>query len=190
MYPPRGWWGGGALYDLFFAPTPVTPGVNRDNYKRKLGFVAISSSSLVTINRGQRAFPPHKLTLPRNRSRQGNIQKAFRLSSRTMGLVQEIAGHPLARHFLALGLGAQVAIAVGGFIVLSVVLNVASQILSRNPNEPPMVFHWFPFLGNTISYGMDPPRFFKANRAKVCVCTFLMRWALLRWLGKTDDWFW
>jgi sterol 14-demethylase len=84
-----------------------------------------------------------------------------------MGLLQEVAGHPLAEHFLGLGLGVQVAVVFGGVVVLSVILNVLSQILFKNPNEPPMVFHWFPFIGSTVTYGMDPPRFFKENRDKV-----------------------
>lgn len=85
-----------------------------------------------------------------------------------MGILQDVAGHPLAQEFQALGLGSQIAIAVGGTILLSVILNVASQILFKNPNEPPVVFHWFPFVGSTITYGMDPPRFFQENRDKVC----------------------
>ncbi|CAG9970888.1 unnamed protein product [Clonostachys byssicola] len=83
-----------------------------------------------------------------------------------MGLLQEVAAHPLAEHFLGLGPGVQVAVVFGGVVVLSVILNVLSQILFKNPNEPPMVFHWFPFIGSTVTYGMDPPRFFKENRDK------------------------
>jgi sterol 14-demethylase len=84
-----------------------------------------------------------------------------------MGLLQELASHPLAQQFQEFSLGKQIGIGFGGFIILSVVLNVLSQILFRNPNEPPMVFHWFPWIGSTITYGMDPPTFFKENRAKV-----------------------
>lgn len=84
-----------------------------------------------------------------------------------MGLIQQLASHPLALQFQTLGLGSQIAILFGSFIVLSVVLNVANQLLFKNPNEPPMVFHYFPFVGSTVTYGMDPPRFFKENRAKV-----------------------
>lgn len=86
-----------------------------------------------------------------------------------MGVLQQVASHPLAQQFQTLGLGSQIAIAIGGFVALSVALNVASQILFKNPNEPPLVFHWFPFIGSTVTYGMDPPKFFKENRAKVCV---------------------
>lgn len=52
-------------------------------------------------------------------------------------------------------------------IVLSVVINVLAQLLFKNPNEPPVVFHWFPFIGNTISYGIDPYKFFFECRRKV-----------------------
>lgn len=78
-----------------------------------------------------------------------------------------MAGHPLAQQFQGLGLASQVAVLFGAFIALSVALNVASQILFKNPNEPPLVFHWFPFIGSTVTYGMDPPTFFRKNRAKV-----------------------
>jgi sterol 14-demethylase len=49
--------------------------------------------------------------------------------------------------------------------------NALKQLLFPNKNEPPLVFHWIPFLGSTISYGIDPYRFFFACRAKVC-CPF------------------
>ncbi|OJJ05362.1 hypothetical protein ASPVEDRAFT_55267 [Aspergillus versicolor CBS 583.65] len=52
------------------------------------------------------------------------------------------------------------------FLVVAVVLNVLRQILFKNPNEPPVVFHWFPFVGSTISYGIDPYKFFFDARAK------------------------
>ncbi|KMQ81465.1 eburicol 14-alpha-demethylase [Lasius niger] len=84
-----------------------------------------------------------------------------------MGVLPHVASHPLAQHFQSLGLGLQIAICLGGFIALSVVLNVASQMLPKDPTRPPLVFHWFPFIGSTITYGMDPPTFFRENRAKV-----------------------
>nr|UEP86844.1 cytochrome P450 51B [Mycogone rosea] len=83
-----------------------------------------------------------------------------------MGILQEVVSHPAAQRFLDLGLGSRIAIAVTGFVFLSVVLNVAQQILFKNPSEPPLVFHWFPFIGSTITYGMDPPTFFHQNREK------------------------
>jgi hypothetical protein len=58
----------------------------------------------------------------------------------------------------------------GFFALLSlvVVVNVLKQLLFKNPNQPPVVFHWFPLIGNTIGYGMDPIAFFKACQDKVC----------------------
>jgi sterol 14alpha-demethylase len=84
-----------------------------------------------------------------------------------MGLLQEVASHPVAQQLQQLGLGSQIAIVLASIVGLAVALNVANQLFFKNPNEPPMVFHWFPFIGNTITYGMDPPKFFKENRAKV-----------------------
>ncbi|KAJ5156535.1 hypothetical protein N7492_009338 [Penicillium capsulatum] len=52
------------------------------------------------------------------------------------------------------------------FLSLSVVVNVLRQLLFKSPHEPPVVFHWFPFVGSTISYGMDPYTFFNTSRAK------------------------
>ncbi|KAL4933602.1 cytochrome P450 [Aspergillus undulatus] len=52
------------------------------------------------------------------------------------------------------------------FLLVAVVLNVLRQTLFKNPNEPPVVFHWFPLIGSTISYGIDPYKFFFDCRAK------------------------
>ncbi|PGH16994.1 hypothetical protein AJ79_01378 [Helicocarpus griseus UAMH5409] len=52
--------------------------------------------------------------------------------------------------------------------VASIVLNVAYQFLFRmlNKTRPPLVFHWIPFLGSTIRYGIDPYAFFFSCREK------------------------
>ncbi|RKF83358.1 Eburicol 14-alpha-demethylase [Golovinomyces cichoracearum] len=52
------------------------------------------------------------------------------------------------------------------FFLLAVVVNVLKQLLFRNPHEPPVVFHWFPVIGNAITYGIDPYRFFFDCKAK------------------------
>jgi hypothetical protein len=64
---------------------------------------------------------------------------------------------------------APVLIAVGAFtfIVVLVVVNILSQLLFKDKNKPPMVFHFFPFLGSTVVYGTDPYAFFAANQKKV-----------------------
>lgn len=83
-----------------------------------------------------------------------------------MGILENIAG-PLTEQLAQHGTGVVVGAAVVGFIVLSVVLNVLNQLLFKNPNEPPVVFHWFPIIGSTVTYGIDPYRFFFDCRAKV-----------------------
>jgi sterol 14alpha-demethylase len=84
-----------------------------------------------------------------------------------MGLLQEVLG-PLSQRFEGLGTASQVAVAIAGVIALLVTFNIAQQIFFANPNEPPVVFHLLPFFGSTVEYGIDPPRFFKKMRAKVC----------------------
>lgn len=83
-----------------------------------------------------------------------------------MGILQVVAG-PLSQQFSQLGTVSQIGVAIASFLFVAVVLNVLQQFLFKKPNEPPLVFHWFPLIGSTITYGMDPPRFFKENREKV-----------------------
>lgn len=67
-------------------------------------------------------------------------------------------------------------------VLISVVLNVINQLFFYSKNEPPVVFHWFPVLGSTISYGMDPYQFFLSCRRKVCTVSIqtmdLQEWSL------------
>ena len=51
--------------------------------------------------------------------------------------------------------------------VLAIIVNVLAQLLFKSPNEPPIVFHWVPFFGSTIVYGIDPYKFFFSCREKV-----------------------
>ncbi|KIW01684.1 uncharacterized protein PV09_06865 [Verruconis gallopava] len=68
-----------------------------------------------------------------------------------------------------------VAAAFALFLTVTVVLNVLKQLLWKNPTEPPMVFHLFPLIGSTITYGMDPVKFFHKNKAKYGDCfTFIL----------------
>ncbi|TIA88590.1 hypothetical protein E3P99_02522 [Wallemia hederae] len=62
------------------------------------------------------------------------------------------------------------------FVVLSVALNVIKQLPPfKSRNSPPLVFHVFPFIGSTISYGMDPYKFMFDNRSKYGdVFTFIL----------------
>ena len=52
------------------------------------------------------------------------------------------------------------------FIAIAILLNVLSQLLLRKTGEPPLVFHWVPLIGSTISYGIDPFDFFFSCREK------------------------
>ena len=52
-------------------------------------------------------------------------------------------------------------------ILALIAWNVIRQLLFQNKSEPPVVFHWIPFLGSTISYGIDPYAFFASCRQKV-----------------------
>lgn len=83
-----------------------------------------------------------------------------------MGLLEEVAG-PALQRFSQLSTASQVGTLIFAFVALSIVVNVAKQLLFKNPNEPPVVFHWIPIIGSTVTYGMDPPRFFVENRNKV-----------------------
>lgn len=52
-------------------------------------------------------------------------------------------------------------------VILAVLLNVLKQVLFKKKDEPPVVFHWFPFVGSAISYGQEPTQFLKECQAKV-----------------------
>ncbi len=88
----------------------------------------------------------------------------------SMGLLQDLVG-PISGQFLELGTVVQIGIVVVSVLVAVVFLNVAAQVVFRNPNEPPLVFHWFPLVGSTVSFGIDPPKFFQESRAKVSSAT-------------------
>ncbi|KAE8147641.1 serine/threonine protein kinase chk2 [Aspergillus avenaceus] len=85
--------------------------------------------------------------------------------STVMGLLAVVLDN-VCEHCSDLSLGVLFGVALSSLLVVSVVLNVLRQFLKKNPNEPPVVFHWFPFVGSTISYGMDPYKFFFNCRAK------------------------
>ncbi|KAL9583716.1 MAG: hypothetical protein Q9212_002543 [Teloschistes hypoglaucus] len=91
-----------------------------------------------------------------------------------MGLLAAIAG-PLGDQISNRSTAVVVAAAFTSFFVLAVIVNVLHQLLFRNPKEPPLVFHWVPFIGSTISYGIDPYIFFFRCRQKYGdVFTFIL----------------
>ncbi|KAF2842974.1 lanosterol 14-alpha-demethylase [Patellaria atrata CBS 101060] len=91
-----------------------------------------------------------------------------------MGLLASVAG-PLAERMADTPSSYIVVGSLASFFVLTIVLNVLRQLLFKNPNEPPVVFHWVPFIGSTITYGIDPYKFFFACREKYGdVFTFIL----------------
>jgi len=77
--------------------------------------------------------------------------------------------------FTARGGITQVASNAAILFLTVIVLNILWQKLPSKKTEPPVVFHWFPFIGNAVSYGMNPLEFFTSCRGKVCTvlgCVF------------------
>ena len=52
-------------------------------------------------------------------------------------------------------------------LILAILANIFQQILLKNPHEPPVVFHWLPIIGSTVTYGIDPFKFFFGCQAQV-----------------------
>ena len=48
-----------------------------------------------------------------------------------------------------------------------ITLHHTQQFIPRDPSDPPEVFHWIPFVGSAIAYGMDPIAFFFDCRDRV-----------------------
>lgn len=83
-----------------------------------------------------------------------------------MGVLGELAA-PAAEWYSSASTLKQASVGFTAFFVVVVVLNVLRQLLLRDPNKPPVVFHYVPFIGSTVTYGMDPFKFFFSNRQKV-----------------------
>lgn len=45
--------------------------------------------------------------------------------------------------------------------------SILIQLLPQRQSGPPKIFHWIPFVGSAISYGLDPYKFFSECRKKV-----------------------
>lgn len=91
-----------------------------------------------------------------------------------MGILNDLAS-PLSAWLSAASTWKIIAASFVSFTILSILINVLRQLLFRNPNEPPLVFHWVPFFGSTITYGIDPYKFFFSCREKYGdVFTFIL----------------
>ncbi|TBU32626.1 lanosterol 14-alpha-demethylase [Dichomitus squalens] len=59
--------------------------------------------------------------------------------------------------------------------LLSIVVNALWQLIPRPKHQPPLVWHWIPFLGSAPAYGRDPVTFFRNCREKYGNCfTFIL----------------
>jgi len=83
-----------------------------------------------------------------------------------MGILELIA-RPLPDGIATASTPLLFAAGAAALLVVAIALNVLRQLLFKNPTEPPIVFHWLPFIGSTISYGIDPYKFFFDCRKKV-----------------------
>ncbi|KAK6958286.1 Sterol 14-alpha demethylase [Daldinia eschscholtzii] len=60
-------------------------------------------------------------------------------------------------------------------LTLTVAINVLWQLIPRSKSEPPLVFHWIPFVGSAISYGLNPFEFFtKCRKHHGDIFTFIL----------------
>ncbi|KAK2789087.1 Lanosterol 14-alpha-demethylase [Emmonsiellopsis sp. PD_33] len=82
-----------------------------------------------------------------------------------MGLLADVLAR-ICAHCSTQSVWVLALVGLSSFVALSVVVNVLRQLLFKNPNEPPVVFHWFPIIGSTIGYGIDPYNFFFSCREK------------------------
>lgn len=82
-----------------------------------------------------------------------------------MGLLNEILA-PITNWLSTASTTTVVLFTLTSFLTLSVIYNVLHQLLSLNPHEPPMVFHFLPWIGSTVTYGIDPYKFFFRCREK------------------------
>jgi hypothetical protein len=82
-----------------------------------------------------------------------------------MGLLATLLG-PLGDYFASTPIYISIFTAFFAFITITLTLNVLQQVLFKDPTKPPVVFHWFPIIGNTIGYGIDPIAFFQTCQDK------------------------
>lgn len=70
---------------------------------------------------------------------------------------------------------ASVPLTLSLILLTAIATNVVRQLYFPNPHKPPVVFHLLPFFGSTVTYGIDPFKFFAECRAKHGDCfTFVM----------------
>ena len=68
---------------------------------------------------------------------------------------------------MTLGRALEIVAGLATLTVVAILTTVLQQIIFKNPNEPPVVFHWLPVIGSTVTYGIDPFKFFFDCQKKV-----------------------
>lgn len=51
-------------------------------------------------------------------------------------------------------------------LISPIFINICLQNRSSKKNLPPLVYHWFPIIGSTVTYGTDPFKFLFDCQAK------------------------
>ncbi|KAG6828537.1 hypothetical protein H0H92_007615 [Tricholoma furcatifolium] len=52
------------------------------------------------------------------------------------------------------------------FLLILVNIPIVAIVIPRKATDPPVIFHWLPYIGSAIQYGNDPMNFFFACREK------------------------
>jgi hypothetical protein len=100
------------------------------------------------------------------------LDLSFALTTSTpviMGILAFIAG-PLSKGVATASMPLVLATGAAVLLLVVIAVNVLRQLFFKDPTEPPIVFHWLPFIGSTIPYGIDPYKFFFDCRKKVWTC--------------------
>ena len=76
-----------------------------------------------------------------------------------MGLFTSLA-EPLERLAASLPLWQLVLLGFTAFLTIAITYNIIRQVFFYDRNAPPEVFSLIPVLGSTVTYGIDPFKFF------------------------------
>lgn len=96
-----------------------------------------------------------------------NLSTARYITSIDLRLIDNMCIQRIASFLPGLVFGHPIAFALPSFVILVILFNVLQQLAFKIPNEPPLVFHWLPIIGSTVTYGIDPFKFFFDCQAKV-----------------------
>ncbi|PSR79020.1 hypothetical protein PHLCEN_2v7207 [Hermanssonia centrifuga] len=83
-------------------------------------------------------------------------------------VAQPIEGYigQLLTYFSSLPTSRLILLLIVNIPIITVAFNVLSQLLFRDKSQPPVVFHFMPWVGSAAAYGQDPIKFFFDCRQK------------------------